>query len=151
MKVEIKYLNEELYKKYPITSATSQSAGIDVRNALPYEVEIDPHSTYTIPLGFAISPKGAESVVTLLLPRSSIGCRGLMLANTVGVIDNDFQGEIKAVFRNMTDKPIIIEPYERIAQLIVMPYYQVTFEKVERFSSDNTERDTNGFGSTGKF
>ena len=84
----------------------------------------------------------------LIVPRSSTGTKkGLMLQNTVGVLDSDYRGECFLFFRNMKDTPVEIEDGERIAQVIVIPYPTLEYEEVAELQ--DTERGAGGFGSTG--
>jgi dUTP pyrophosphatase len=83
------------------------------------------------------------------LPRSGTGTKGLVLANTIGLIDSDYQGEIKVTIINRNiDGYIVIEPYMRIAQLVFIPVIHPEIKEVIEFS-DKTGRSNNGFGSTG--
>ncbi len=102
------------------------------------------HGTWIYGTGLAIAiPNGH---VGLLFPRSSIYTRSLILANCVGVIDADYRGEIKLLFRP-TGEGAVYDVGERIAQLVVIPIPDVAFAETE--SLDSTERDVGGFGSTG--
>jgi dUTP pyrophosphatase len=93
--------------------------------------------------GLAIEiPKG---YVGLLFPRSSISNSGLILTNSVGVIDSGYRGEIKFRFKHIPDTSFY-KVGDRIGQLIIMPYPQIEFEEVQELSS--TERGEGGFGST---
>ena len=97
----------------------------------------------------SVSVEFSPGTYGLVLPRSSKGSEGLVLANTAGVIDNDYRGEIILKVRNIGDDPILIKSGERIAQLIVMPYVKETLERVDSVSID-TDRGVGGFGSTGE-
>jgi len=83
----------------------------------------------------------------MVLPRSGMGTKGLILANTIGLIDSDYQGEIILSVWNRSSDPIRINSMDRIAQLIIVPVIQPVFNFVESF--EQTERGSNGFGSTG--
>lgn len=129
---------------------TSASAGWDLSACIGAPVIIHPGQVSKIPLGVMIHI-GSEShygpLAGLLLPRSSNS--GLVLDNTVGLIDADYQGEIMAKLRNIEEYPITIKPKDRIAQLVIVPVMSMLeLDVVERFSSD-TERGAGGFGSTG--
>jgi dUTP pyrophosphatase len=86
--------------------------------------------------------------VALMFSRSGMGKRGLRLANCVGVIDAGYQGELIAMVHNDTSSDYIIQPGERIAQLVVMPIERPKFRVVEDFVKES-DRGTDGFGSTG--
>ena len=88
------------------------------------------------------------SLAAILLPRSGLGHKhGIVLGNLVGLIDSDYQGEIKMSCWNRSDAPFDIQPGDRIAQLVVVPVLQCQFDVVEAF--EESERSTGGFGHTG--
>lgn len=121
-------------------------AGFDLVNASS-DIILNPGEEYTIKTGvYAAIPEG---YVGLLFPRSSMGKAGLSLENTVGIIDSKYRGEILAMVKNnKKDTRIIIEQYQRFAQLVIVPVFLPELEVVEEL--DNTLRGTGGFGSTGK-
>lgn len=125
--------------------AHSIDAGFDLRAR--EAVSIFPQDTEFIPTGVCVEiPVG---LVGLLFPRSSISKTPLRMANSVGVIDAGFTGEIKVPLYNTSDVEIRdIEQYERIAQLVIVPLADVSIEVVNDL--DTTERGIGGFGSTGK-
>jgi dUTP pyrophosphatase len=85
----------------------------------------------------------------VILPRSGLGHKhGIVLGNLVGLIDSDYQGELLVSCWNRSKNAFLINPLERIAQLVILPVMQAKFNKVEQFSE--TERGEGGFGSTGK-
>jgi len=89
-------------------------------------------------------------LVALILPRSGLGIKhGIVLANTIGVIDSDYQGEIGIGIHNRGQAPYTIEPGERICQMMFVPVVQVALEIVRDFSQES-ERGAGGFGHTGK-
>ena len=134
--------------------ATIGSAGADVRACL-YDDETGEKITKIgvpafgrVKIGTGLAFQLPENHVMLIAPRSSTGTKkGLMLQNTIGVLDSDYRGECKLFFVNTKDTPIEIEDGERIAQLIVIPYPTTQYEEVEEL--DKTERGAGGFGSTG--
>lgn len=88
--------------------------------------------------------------MAILAPRSGLGIKhGIVLANTIGVIDSDYQGEIKIGIRNQGSEPYSIQPGERICQMLFIPVVQASLRVVEEFSQE-TERGEGGFGHTGK-
>ena len=106
-----------------------------------------PHTTVKIGTGIAIElPKGYFGAI---FARSGLATKnGLRPANAVGVCDADYTGEYIVALHNDTDIPQTINPMERIAQLVVMPFLPVEFEEVDEISV--TKRGSGGFGSTGK-
>ena len=129
--------------------ATAGSAGFDLYAALREEVTVEPGSLVRIPTGVAIGLPSAD-YVGLVFARSGLAVKhGIALSNGVGVIDSDYTGEIIVGLCNVSDKPYVIEPLERVAQLVVMPVACARLVSVE--SLDQTERSSGGFGSTGKF
>ena len=144
MKIEIKKLNE--YAKIP-TRGSEQAAGYDLYAAISESVTIKPHTTEKIGTGLAIAvPDGYFGAI---FARSGLAAKqGLRPANCVGVADSDYRGEYIVALHNDTDEERVIEPDERIAQLVVMPYLSVEFEEKDELSE--TVRGAGGFGSTGK-
>ncbi len=130
--------------------ATEGSAGLDLRACLDAPLSIAPGETQIIGTGVAISIRRAE-YMALLAPRSGLGVKhGIILANTVGIIDSDYQDEIRAALFNRSDKEYSISPGERVCQLIFVPVARADLKIVEEFS-EITKRGEGGFGSTGKF
>lgn len=124
---------------------TKGAAGADLRAAFGYE--IDPGQQVMIKTGTKVALK--VGTAGLLLPRSSLcNKKGLQLVNSVGLLDEDYRGEIMFCYKNTGDKPIMINRHERIGQLVVIPYIKVEFIEVD--SLDDTERGDGGFGSTNK-
>lgn len=109
-------------------------------------IVIPPHSTTMISTGIAIAiPDGYFGAI---FARSGISTkRGLRPANCTGVIDSDYRGDIIVALHNDSDEPQVVEPHERIAQLVIISYQSVEFEVV--YELDETERGENGFGSSG--
>ncbi len=127
--------------------ATEGSAAADLCAATEEAVTILPGGNAIIPIGIAISvPKGYAAFI---FARSGLGIKhGIVPRNCVGVIDSDYRGEVCVGLQNHSDKPYVIEPGDRIAQMAIMPVMPVTFTEAEELS--DTERGTGGFGSTGK-
>lgn len=123
------------------------AAGCDLSAAIDENVMIAPHQTVKIPTGLAMElPAG---VFGAIYARSGIATReGLAPANKVGVIDWDYRGEIIVSLHNHSDEYRIVEPGQRIAQLIIQPYVTAIYEESDELNS--TERGSGGFGSTGK-
>lgn len=130
------------------TYGSKEAAGADLYACTAEPVTIAPGEAAKFPIGIAVEiPKG---YVGLIFARSSMGIkRGLAPANMVGVIDSDYRGEICVFLRNQSGVPQTVEPYERVAQMAIMPVIQVSYEEAENL--DETDRGVGGFGSTGRF
>lgn len=146
MNIDIKILNEKLNNQLP-AYATPGSAGLDLRAAIDTAITLEPGQTVLIPTGMAIHLDDAN-YAALILPRSGLGHKhGIVLGNLVGLIDSDYQGELMVSTWNRGQTAFTIEPFERIAQLVIVPVVQATFNLVSEF--DQSDRGTGGFGSTG--
>lgn len=129
------------------TKAHATDAGYDLYADRSEICVPDGLATY----GTGIAVEIPEGYVGLVFPRSSICNKHLQLSNSVGVIDSGYRGEVMAKFNLINDGSDTYEVYkigERIAQLIVMPYPEVTFEEVDELS--DSDRGTGGYGSSGK-
>lgn len=135
------------YNAVAPTRGSLCAAGYDLSAAIDESAMIAPHCTVEIPTGLSMElPDGTFGGI---YARSGIASReGLRPANCTGVIDSDYRGEIIVALHNDSDTHRIVEPGERIAQLIVQPYVNATYNETNDLS--NTERGTGGFGSTGK-
>lgn len=129
------------------TYGTAEAAGADLYACVEEAITVAPGQTVFIPTGIALEvPRHCAGLV---YARSGLACkRGLAPANKVGVIDSDYRGEICVVLHNHGQQPQRIENGDRIAQLVITPVLQPTYEEVESLS--DTERSGGGFGSTGK-
>lgn len=144
--VDIRILDTRLLEELPKYS-TWGSAALDLRAVTHRTLFFEPGQVKRIPCGFAMHIEDS-AYAGMILPRSGKGTdQGLVLANTVGLIDSDYQGEIKVPVWNRSDKPFVIEPMERIAQLVIVPILQIQWNLVSEF--EESERGTGGFGSTG--
>ncbi len=127
--------------------ATEGAAGLDLAAALHGPLTLAPGERQTVPTGIAIQLPH-RGVVGLVFPRSGLAARfGVALANSVGVIDSDYTGEILCALVNHGSQPVIIAPGDRIAQILFMPVCQAVLTAVDELS--DTERGSGGFGSTG--
>ena len=128
------------------TRGSEEAAGVDLYACINSPVTIYPDETYVIGSGIAFEPpKGYFGAV---VPRSSVGIkRNLTLPNNVGIIDNDYRGEIMIAFHNIGNQPEVIFPDERIAQLVLLPYITCPIEEIDELTE--TERGEGGIGSTG--
>lgn len=127
--------------------ATEGSAAVDLTASLDAPITLAPFERRLIPTGIALSlPKGTVAVISA---RSGLSAKkGITAANGIGVIDSDYRGEIFFSAVNLSQSPVTIEPGERVAQMMLMPYLSFAFEPVSTL--DDTERGAGGFGSTGK-
>ncbi len=148
--IETKIVNPLIGSSIPLPGyATEGSAALDIRACLDTELTVMPGETVTIPSGISISIHDT-GLVAVLAPRSGLGIKhGLVLANTIGVIDSDYQGEIKIGIRNQGGEPYSIQPGERICQMLFLPVVQVALKVVDEFSEESM-RGEGGFGHTGK-
>jgi len=143
--INVKKLND--LAKLP-TRGSEHAAGYDLYAATDYNIEIQPHTTVKIGTGLSFElPQGTFAAI---FPRSGIATkRGLRPANCVGVCDNDYRGEYIVALHNDTNEVQIIEPQERIAQMILLPFVEMSFNEVNELS--DTVRGTGGFGGSGRF
>ena len=145
--VDVRILDERLRDQLP-RYATPGSAGLDLRACVATPVTLAPGQAELIPCGIAIH-LADPGLAAVILPRSGLGHKhGIVLGNLVGLIDSDYQGQIFVSTWNRGDAPFVVNPMERLAQLVVVPVVQVGFNVVEEF--DESRRGAGGFGSTGK-
>ena len=143
MDISVKKLREDATLP---TRGSEYAAGYDLYAAIDKTVVIRPHETQKIGTGLAFSLP--DNTFAAVFARSGLATKeGLRPANCVGVCDSDYRGEYIVALHNDTDSEKFINPGERIAQMVLMPYIPMMFEEVE--SLDKTERGEGGFGSTG--
>lgn len=144
MKINIKKLNKNAIIP---TKGSEYAAGYDLYACIDAPIIITPHSTVKVGTGLSIEiPTGYFGAI---FARSGLATKqGLRPANATGVCDSDYRGEYIVALHNDTDIPQTINPMERIAQLIVIPFLSVEFNEIDELSK--TERGEDGFGSTGK-
>ena len=141
--INIKFLSE--LAKMP-TRGSDYAAGYDLYAATNEIIDIAPHSTVKIPTDIAIELQ--PNTFGAIFARSGLATKkGLRPSNCVGVIDADYRGNCIVALHNDTDEMMSIEPQERIAQLVIMPFIPVHFNLVDELT--DTERGPRGFGSTG--
>ena len=146
MQVDVKILDPRLKEKMP-AYATTGSAGLDLRAMLEAPLTLNPGETKLIKTGLAIH-LADPNYAALILPRSGLGHKhGIVLGNLVGLIDSDYQGELMVSTWNRGQEAFTIEPFERIAQLVIVPVVQMQMNIVDDFESST--RGEGGFGSTG--
>ena len=147
-KIQLKILDPRIGDSIDLPEyATDGSAGMDLRAALDETTEIKPGETLLIPTGISIYVED-PNMAAIILPRSGLGHKhGIVLGNLVGLIDSDYQGQLFVSCWNRGDKSFSIEVGDRIAQLVIVPVIQTSFEVVDEFVS--TERGAGGFGHSG--
>ena len=129
-------------------AATKLSAGLDLHACIDEPTVINPGEIVNFPIGLAVCPE-REDVVMLIFVRSGLGRKyGLSLPNSVGVIDSDYRGELCVPIINQGKEPYTMMPGERFAQLVTLPV--ILPEVCEADELPETERGTQGFGSTGR-
>ena len=147
MNLKFKRLDPRVGTNWPIPGVgTPGSAGVDLRACLDEPVTLAPGETILIGTGIAIHLEN-PGFCAIILPRSGLGHRGLVLGNLVGLIDSDYQGELKISTWNRGQEPQTIEPGDRIAQMVITPVIQPTLIEVDDFESSS--RGEGGFGHTG--
>ncbi|BAO28877.1 dUTP diphosphatase [Sulfuritalea hydrogenivorans] len=146
--IDLKILDARLREKpYAPQYATPGSAGIDLRACIEMAIKIHPGETILVPTGIAIHLSD-PGLAAMILPRSGLGHKhGIVLGNLVGLIDSDYQGEVFVSTWNRGHDTFTLNPLDRLAQLVVVPVVQVSFNVVDEFPV--SERGTGGFGSTG--
>jgi len=145
--IDLKILDPRMKEVLP-AYGTPGSAGLDLRACLDAPLTIEPGQTVLVPTGLAIHI-GDPGYAAMILPRSGLGHKnGIVLGNLVGLIDSDYQGQLMVSTWNRSATTFVLQPMDRLAQLIVVPVLQVGFNVVEEFAS--SDRGAGGFGSTGK-
>lgn len=146
--IEVKILDPRVGDSIALPAYTTPgSAGMDLRACLDNPVSITPGETTLLPTGIALYIKDPTLCATIL-PRSGLGHRhGIVLGNLVGLIDADYQGELKVSVWNRSTDHFTIMPGDRIAQIVFLPVVQVDLNVVEEFAS--SQRGEGGFGSSG--
>jgi dUTP pyrophosphatase len=146
-KLDIRILDERIRPQLP-AYGTAGAAGLDLRACIDTPVTLAPGDATLIPTGLAIH-LGDPGLAAMLLPRSGLGHKnGIVLGNLVGLIDSDYQGPLMVSCWNRGQAPFVVNPMDRIAQMIVVPVVQVELNIVESF--EESARGAGGFGSTGK-
>lgn len=147
MKIDLKIVDERMRPLLP-AYATAGSAGLDLRACIDTPLTLGANAWKLLPTGIAIYLED-PCYAALILPRSGLGHKhGIVLGNLVGLIDSDYQGQLMVSTWNRSDTPFVIEPMERIAQLVIVPVVQAQFNVVGEFHA--SVRGEGGYGSTGK-
>ena len=144
MNIEIIVTDEKLVPHYK----TLGSGACDLVANIERPITIAPNSQVTIGTGLKVHIKNPK-FGGFMIPRSGKGSKGLVLGNLVGLIDSDFQGEIKIPLWNRSSAPITVEPFEPVVQFAILPLIQAKFQMVEKFGM-KTKRGEGGFGHTDK-
>jgi dUTP pyrophosphatase len=145
--IDLKILDPRIADQLP-AYATPGSAGLDLRACLDAPLLLEPGQTQLIPTGLAIHIED-PGLAAMILPRSGLGHKhGIVLGNLVGLIDSDYQGPLMVSCWNRGHTTFTVQPFERIAQLVIVPVVQATFKLVDDFAS--SDRGAGGFGSTGR-
>ena len=147
MKLDLKILDARMRDQLP-AYATTGSAGLDLRACLDEPLTLKPGETALVPTGLAIHVAD-PGYAALILPRSGLGHKhGIVLGNLVGLIDSDYQGQLMISTWNRGETTFVLNPMERLAQLVIVPVVQAEFNIVDDF--EQSQRGAGGFGSTGK-
>ena len=148
MELELKILDERIRQHMP-AYATPGSAGLDLRACIVEPLVLEPNAWQLVPTGMAVHLRD-PGYAALLLPRSGLGHKhGIVLGNLVGLIDSDYQGQLMVSAWNRSPTAFTLQPMDRLAQLVVVPVVQPTFNLVDEFEAVS-ERGEGGYGSTGK-
>lgn len=146
-KIQLKILDPRITEYGLPSYATPGSAALDLRACLDHPCLLQPQQTQLIPTGLAIHIADPH-MAALILPRSGLGHKhGIVLGNSMGLIDSDYQGPLLISCWNRSSNPYTIQPAERIAQLLIIPILQAEFEVVQAFT--DSERGEGGFGHSG--
>lgn len=143
--MKVKIVNKS---QWPLPSyATEKSAGMDLKADIHEPVTLAPLGRAIIPTGIYLAlPDGTEAQVR---PRSGLAAKhGISVLNAPGTIDADYRGEVKVILVNLSDTPFVVNPGERVAQMVIAKYEKTEWDEAEFL--DETERGEGGFGSTGK-
>ena len=146
--LKVRILDPRIGKEFPLpVYATAGSAGLDLRACLAAPLALAPGKAELIPTGLAIHLDD-PGLAAMILPRSGLGHKhGVVLGNLVGLIDSDYQGQLMVSCWNRSAVEFVVQPGERIAQMVIVPVVQVRLEVVEDFAESS--RGAGGFGHTG--
>lgn len=146
-RISLKILDPRMNDYLP-AYATRGSAGLDLRACIDRPLTLEPGRTELVATGLALHIAD-PAYAAIILPRSGLGHKhGIVLGNLVGLIDSDYQGPLMVSAWNRGSEAFVLEPMERLAQLVVVPVQQVEFDIVDEF--EDSTRGSGGFGSTGR-
>jgi dUTP pyrophosphatase len=147
--LQVRVLDPRLGSEFPLPHyATAGAAGLDLRACIATPLSLNPGDVQLIPTGLAIHLED-PGLAAVILPRSGLGHKhGVVLGNLVGLIDSDYQGPLMVSCWNRGSTAYLIQPGERIAQLVVVPVLQVELQIVQDFSA--SARGGGGFGHSGQ-
>lgn len=147
--VQLKILDARVGKEFPLPQySTDGAAGLDLIACIDEHLRVEPGEAHLVPTGIAIHIADPE-LAAVLLPRSGLGHRhGIVLGNLVGLIDSDYQGQVLVSCWNRGHEHFVIEPGDRIAQMVFVPVVQARLEIVDDFT--HSSRGAGGFGHTGR-
>ncbi|MFQ5993718.1 MAG: dUTP diphosphatase [Acidiferrobacterales bacterium] len=148
-KVQLRILDTRIGKQFPLPSyATDGSAGLDLIACIDEHMRVEPGEAHLVPTGIAIHIADPK-VAAVLLPRSGLGHKhGIVLGNLIGLIDSDYQGQVFVSCWNRGQQRFVIEPGDRIAQMVFVPIVHADFDVVDDFTQSH--RGDGGFGHTGR-
>jgi dUTP pyrophosphatase len=145
--IDLKVLDARIADQLP-QYATPGSAGLDLRACIDAPLVIEPGQCELLPTGIAIHVAD-PGLAAIILPRSGLGHKhGIVLGNLVGLIDSDYQGPLQVSCWNRGQTAFTVQPFERIAQLVIVPVVHAAFRRVDEFG--HSQRGQGGFGSTGR-
>ena len=146
--IQLKILDSRIGNQFDVPDyATDGSAGMDLRACVDESTTINPGETVLIPTGMSIYVAD-PTLAAVLLPRSGLGHKhGIVLGNLTGLIDSDYQGPLMVSLWNRGNTEFVVEPGDRIAQMVFVPIVQAKFEIVDEFTQ--SDRAEGGFGHTG--
>ena len=148
MKVQIKALPALNSTMVLPAYQSAGAAGLDLRANIAESLTLQPGEVQLLGTGYAVYLED-PNFAAMLLPRSGLGHKhGIVLGNLVGLIDSDYQGELKVSVWNRSSEPYTIEPGERIAQMVIVPVIQAEFIVTDDFIT--SDRGESGFGSSGR-
>lgn len=146
--IDLKVLDPRMNDYLP-RYATEGSAGLDLHACIDAPIILEPGQTEMITTGLAIHIADS-GLAAVILPRSGLGSKhGIVLGNLVGLIDSDYQGQLLVAAWNRSQKTYTLQPFERLAQLVIVPVVQAQFNIVKEFD-ETTQRGAGGYGSTGR-
>lgn len=145
--VDLKIRDKRLIEVGALTRGSDGAAGYDLRACIDQPVELQPGQSVLIDTGISVYVKD-PNYASVILPRSGLGHKsGIILGNTVGLIDSDYQGNLMMSLLNRKSEVFVINPLDRVAQLVFVPVIHPEFNITDEFE-ENTDRGAGGFGST---